>query len=317
MPAFDVDRAIEIEAPPDVVYQTFSDFGTWTSWSPWLLAEPDAHVEVSQHPSEVGGRYGWDGQVVGAGQMEHVELVPPTSGQRGEIRDRLTFTRPWKSVSQVRFALTPARHGQATNVRWMMNGDLPWYLFWMKAMMQTLVGMDYDRGLKMVKELIETGSVASTSEVVGIESTPRRRVIGVSGRTKMANVGEAMQASMARAQEDLHRSGLQADGPWLSAYEKLNLKTGELNYTTGVIVSDDAQPPPEMRMLVLPATEAMHVRHTGRYEHLGNAWYTANQVIPSRKRKADRKAVAFELYGDVSPDTPEAMRVTDVYVPVR
>ena len=53
-----------------------SDFGTWTSWSPWLCAEPDAKVTVTQDSSSVGSIYAWEGEVVGIGEIEHRHLEP-------------------------------------------------------------------------------------------------------------------------------------------------------------------------------------------------------------------------------------------------
>ena len=33
-----------------------------------------------------------------------------------------------------------------------MRGALPWFLFWMRPAMETFIGMDYERGLKMLKD---------------------------------------------------------------------------------------------------------------------------------------------------------------------
>ncbi|MFM7516908.1 MAG: SRPBCC family protein, partial [Pirellula sp.] len=40
MPSWNVARSIEIAAPVSKVYDLISDFNTWTSWSPWLIADP-------------------------------------------------------------------------------------------------------------------------------------------------------------------------------------------------------------------------------------------------------------------------------------
>ena len=42
-----------------------------------------------------------------------------------------------------------------------MNSSLPLFLFWMKEQMQVFVGMDYNRGLLLLKDLVENGKAHS------------------------------------------------------------------------------------------------------------------------------------------------------------
>ena len=48
----------------------------------------------------------------------------------------------------------------------------------MTGMMKSMISMDYDRGLKMLKEWIETDSISSTVEINGRESIPPTRIVG-------------------------------------------------------------------------------------------------------------------------------------------
>ena len=72
----------------------------------------------------------------------------------------LTFLKPWKSQAKVAFYLK--EEGASTQVRWTIDSGIPFFLFWMKKQMEIFVGMDYDRGLTMLKDLVETGSSNST-----------------------------------------------------------------------------------------------------------------------------------------------------------
>ncbi|MEZ6097041.1 MAG: SRPBCC family protein [Pirellulaceae bacterium] len=67
MPKYHVSKSIEINAAPDRVFETIVDYGTWTSWSPWLLADPQAKVTVSEEPAKVGSTYAWIGTCTGQG----------------------------------------------------------------------------------------------------------------------------------------------------------------------------------------------------------------------------------------------------------
>ncbi|MEQ1905999.1 MAG: SRPBCC family protein [Pirellulaceae bacterium] len=48
MPKYHIAKSIEIAAPPQRVFECVADYGTWTTWSPWLIAEPTAKVTVSK-----------------------------------------------------------------------------------------------------------------------------------------------------------------------------------------------------------------------------------------------------------------------------
>ncbi|MEM9587882.1 MAG: SRPBCC family protein, partial [Planctomycetota bacterium] len=191
MPKMHVDRQWTIRAEAGKVFDVIADYGTWTTWSPWLCADKGASVTVSDPANQVGSTYAWDGDVVGAGSMTHTQLKTPD-----EIVAKLEFTKPFKSTSQVTFKIRP--QGDATVVEWHMDGNWPWFLFWMKGMMETLIGMDYQRGLMMLGDWIETGKIESDTEVLGVVDVPDRTVHGVSNQVAMADVGESMA-------KDFHR----------------------------------------------------------------------------------------------------------------
>lgn len=172
MPKFHVQRSTIINDTPANVFAKVADFGTWTKWSPWLCAEPDAEVHVSEDSSSVGSVYSWKGEVVGEGEIEHRKLEP------GKLIDEeIRFVKPFKSKSDVSFDSEAVDGG--TKITWHMKGSMPWFLFWMIPQMEVFIGMDYERGLKMLKESIETGTILSTVNVRGIESVGPLRMAGV------------------------------------------------------------------------------------------------------------------------------------------
>ncbi len=141
MPDFAVAESVSIEAPISAVYAVLRDFTRWRPWSPWLMAEP----ECAQTFSADGMGYAWSGSIVGSGEILIVE-----EEEDSHIEMRLTFLKPWKSVSRTSFEL--AARGGATEVTWAMEGALPFFLFFMKKSMAHYVGRDYRRGLSMLKD---------------------------------------------------------------------------------------------------------------------------------------------------------------------
>lgn len=308
MPKFHVDRSITISAPSEKVHDTVADFGTWTTWSPWLCAEPDADVTITSDASSVGSVYAWKGEIVGQGEIEHKRL------EAGRLIDQeIRFLKPWKSVSLVSFQTQPTEGG--TKITWNMEGSLPWFMFWMKSMMTTFIGMDYERGLKMLKEYIETGHVNAKTEIRGVESVGPLKVIGVRASCSTRDVGSSMDKTFASAASEFERHGLPMDGHMISVYHSFDMKRQVLDYTGGYVVPDSTTVPAGMSSWSIPTVTALKVTHTGSYNHLGNSWSAANQYSRYRKLKQSRVGT-FEIYHNPE-ECDEAKRLTDVYLPLK
>ncbi len=52
----------------------------------------------------------------------------------------------------------------------------------MKNMMQALIGMDYERGLLMLKDYLETGTVACQLSIQGKPNSPAQLISGLNAR---------------------------------------------------------------------------------------------------------------------------------------
>lgn len=308
MPAMNIDRSILIDADAEKVFDVVADFSTWQTWSPWLCADKDAKVIVSDDPKSLGSGYSWDGEVVGAGEMEHKKLDRPN-----KIEDELRFTRPWTSTSAV--ILDLKRKPNGTELTWRMRGKLPWFMFWMRSTMESLVGMDYERGLRMLKEYIETGEINSNTEVLGVVSVPERTVDGIRLQCKMKDIGDSMNKGYCEI-EPLIAGKTNENTEMIGVYHNLNMKTQDMDLTCGFTTeSTETQAP--MKRTKLPAGKALHVRHTGSYEHVGNGWSSAYQVARYKKLKMLRSQPTYEIYRNDPETTPVEELVTDIYLPVK
>lgn len=310
MPRFHVQRSTQINASPEDVFAKVADFSTWTTWSPWLCAEPDAEVTVSDDSSSVGSTYAWKGEVVGEGIIEHKRLEP------GRLVDEeIRFIKPFPSTSKVKFEMKPA--GEGTEITWHMDGSLPWFLFWMKKMMEVFIGMDYERGLRMLKEWIETGQVLSKTTVLGVESVGPLRMAGVHKTCAISDIGTSMDAAIKEVTEKFQQHNLPTDTGMVSFYHDMSIKMQTFDYTTGFILADSSAAVPEgLSECSFPGGRAFCVQHVGAYEHLGNAWSAAHQHLRSKKLKA-RKKDALEIYENCPDDTPPAEISTKIVVPLK
>ena len=308
MPAINVQRSIVINAPSEQVFDYLADFTQWPVWSPWLCSEKEAKLTYSDQQSAVGSGYSWDGSVVGAGEMKHAHLDRPNT-----IVDDLTFLKPWKSTADVRFNLTPENDG--TKVTWTMASSLPFFMFWMKSNMETFIGMDYERGLKMLKEQLETGAVLSDCQPEGIVDLDAMSVLGKRTSCAMQDIGPSMD----KAYQDIH--GALGEGNPLcgsegaAVYHHMDLKTKRFDFTTGLIVPGGSENG-SLARVDIPAGRWLHVRHVGSYENLGNAWSTAFAYQRAKKLKSAKRP-CLEIYRNHPEHTPPPELITDVYIPVK
>lgn len=310
MPRYHVDRSIDIEVPAIDVFNMIADYTTWRIWSPWLCAEPDAQVIVSSDSSSVGSTYAWKGEVTGEGQLEHKQLE---TGRL--IVDEIRFFKPFRSQSQVSFQFEPVSNG--TRVTWNMDGSLPWFMFWMKSILVAMIGMDYERGLKMLREYIETGTILSQTNIIGVETIEPLRMAGVRRQCAVADVSQAMQKAFDEAHEVFRQHGLPTDGEMITVYHKFDMRAQTFDYTSGYVVAESAGAiPASISQWSTPTTKAFHIEHIGSYEHLGNAWGAAHQITRYKKLRPCSTG-AFEIYRNSPETTSEAELHTDIYLALR
>ena len=146
--AYEVERSIVIQAPADQVFARAVDLRKWATWSPWSKLDPKMTVEYSGPEVGVGSVYHWKGNdKVGEGRMTITGAVPDSS-----IQVKLEFLKPWEQTSLTEFTFAPDPGG--TRVTWSMSGqhDFVGKLFAVFMDMDGMVGPDFEKGLKALKE---------------------------------------------------------------------------------------------------------------------------------------------------------------------
>lgn len=307
MPALNITKTICIRASPELVYARVQDFKQWPQWSPWLCSEPDCPLDFAKD----GSTYAWDGKIIGSGSLTRVEEI---KNQRLVLS--LKFIKPWKSISKVIFSFE--EKGGGTEVTWTMNGSLPFYLFFLKSMMTCIIGMDYDRGLKMLKEYVETGSVVSQIDYPGQEYVGGFEYIGIRTTCKIADLETAMMADFEKMFAWYDDQTVEASGKPFTIYSKWKFGNGTCEYTVGLPFKSDAVAVPDGFVKgSIAKTEAVIVRYTGPYRNLGNAWSAGMARQQAKVFKQSKKVFPFEVYENDPRETPENDLVTKICFPVK
>ncbi|MEQ9403627.1 MAG: SRPBCC family protein [Cyclobacteriaceae bacterium] len=307
MPKFNVSKSITIDSPAEKVFEVLSNFNKWKPWSPWLITEPDAKVIVSEDSKS----YEWEGKRTGSGNMSI------TNEEVGKSLDiDLNFLKPWKSSSKVRFELES--EGEATKVSWLMDSSLPFFMFWMKKMMIAFIGMDYERGLNMLKEYVETGEVSSKLEFKGESDFPGGKYIGIRTSCEMSQMGEQMKSDFGKLKEYLDQHEGLTDGIAFSIYHKWDMVKGMVEYTGGCEVkSMPEEIPAGFIKGEIPATKIYTVSHIGPYNYLGNAWSALYAMHRAKEFRHKKDIHPFEVYVSDPQNTSEKELITDIHFAVK
>ncbi|MCR9173941.1 MAG: SRPBCC family protein [bacterium] len=308
MPKMHIERSVLINAPIDKVFKIVSDFHTWTDWSPWLVAEPEAKVNVR----EDGKFYEWEGEIVGAGEMT---IAKEVENQSVEID--LMFLKPWKSKAKVSFLMK--EEGDGVRLTWDMDSSLPFFLFWMKKMTEAFVGMDYERGLTMLKDYVEQGKVPHTMTVKGIQDFSGSKYIGIRRNAAIKDLSNAMSEDYTKLMGYVMENHAdKKDGDAFSIYHKWELVKGQTTYTACVPVSEVPSDLPEgMISGSVPATKVHVIHGKGPYRFTGNIWSAQMMRQRGKKFKGNKNVDPIERYLNSPMDTHENDLETEVLFGVK
>ena len=308
MPKMNVIKSIYIDSAPEKIYPIISDLNNWQEWSPWVIAEPRAQLNVASD----GKFHEWDGDIIGAGNLKIQDEVENQS-----VTMALNFLKPWKSKAVTSFTLKKKKNG--TEVVWTMDSSLPFFLFWMKKQMETFVGMDYERGLALLKDLVETGATNSSLNFKGIKTFYATKYIGIKSQCSYTNLGQSMEKDFSQLMEFISTKGEDsAHGNPLSIYHKFDVVKGKVVYSACHPMKEiPADIPRYFYVGELPKMKTYTVRHTGPYRHIGNAWSAAMMHQRAKKFKAAKKIPPMEVMLNSPKNTPENGLIAEILFPVK
>ena len=308
MATMQVNREVIVNKPAEEVYKKISDFNHWKHWSPWLIVEPDADVKINDD----GKYYEWKGKVVGSGNMTVLK-----EDENKSVDYDLTFLTPYKSKAKVGFRLTPVDGG--TKVQWTLESKLPFFMFWMKKSMEAYIGMDYQRGLEMLKDYVEDGKVHSNLEFQGKSTFEGTKYIGIQRHTTIDKVGDQMTTDFEKLMPFVHENHKEMiNGDAFSIYHQWNIPKNKVSYTSCVPVKEiPADLSSEFVSGELPKLEVHTVKHTGPYRHVGNAWSAQEMWSRSKQFKRNKSVDPFEVYLNSPKETDEKELQSEIHFAVK
>lgn len=305
MPALNVSRTTMVAVDKDYLRTILTDFKQWPAWSPWLIQDPSCRVSYRD-----GGRsYAWEGEWMGAGSM-----VLDSESNYG-LRYTLTFLKPWKCVAKVYLLLSSEE--DKTRVTWKMDSHLPFFMCFMKKKMEVFVGMDYERGLTMLRAYAETGSVPSKLDFEGVSAIPANELIGFRRECSLAEINSLMARDCESLACYVKSLDTKIVGPMRSIYETFEPAKDKVIYHVALPVSSLPTVELPYETLSVPAINAYKLAHKGPYSLLGNAWSSLYSMERAKEIKPDKDCKPYEVYLNMPGEVPDEALITELYFPVK
>ena len=204
-----------------------------------------------------------------------------------------------------------------------MHSSMPFFLFFMIDNIKRFVGMDYERGLRMLKELAETGAVASKVDICGEHTLPELTYLGIELDLTLQDIPAAMETHFTAmgALIDAEKLGSAECGPAglpFCDYRIADLKQDRFRLLIGIPIEDGSRERVGAYCTgTRPELACVRFDHTGAYEHMGNAWSTAMGWVRHHKRKPLKTSVGVEVYANDPTTTAREHLITELYIPIK
>jgi len=306
---YEVVRRRVIKVKPEEVYPLVADLKHWSSWSPWVMHEPDTKLEYGSVTDEKEGWYSWEGQHIGAGKMVHQSLIENES-----IEQNLEFYKPMKSKSQVYWRFNPV--GEHTEVTWGMRGKMPFFMRWMTKMMDGFVGKDYEIGLGLLAQ--KAGDMSEPFEIgfSGIIDVEAQDYVASHFAGTLEDMKLAMRKEFPRVLKAVEDNGMVVNGPPFTLYHEFNKKKK-------LVICDIAVPVVEAKDVdglisgTLLGQAYTRTILKGDYGHLENTWHSAFSHARMYKMKLLMGKPMIERYMSDPMESEGLDLVTYLDLPVK
>ena len=146
-----VERRIEISATPERIYPWLTDFRKYNQWQPWAKNDPGVRFEYTGNEAGLGARMTWYSGSTGNSGSQIIVLAQPPE----KVVSELEFGEGRQATT--RFLLQA--NGANTTVVWSYDTEFGYNVLdrYFGLLLDGWIGRDYEKGLRDLKALIESG----------------------------------------------------------------------------------------------------------------------------------------------------------------
>jgi hypothetical protein len=304
--SFEVKRSLEIDASQESVFAAIVDLKSWPKWSPWLLHEADADISNSDNYQSEGGYYSWDGKIVGAGKLTHLEIRPASS-----IRQQIEFLAPFNAVNQINWKFE--KRGDSTLVSWEMSGRMPFLQRFMNKRMEPAMERDFELGLALLGGYLNAAMPHPALSFCGIEELQDFSYRAIPFRGNLRQLESARQASI----QTLRGAAGTPVGMALTLYHHFDPRAAQYQAEIAIPIIDNGSGS-NYQKHDFEGARYYKMTLCGDLKFIPMGWHALNSHCCMHKIKLDPDRPALETYhedpGEVSGSN---QAVTTLYLPIK
>ncbi len=143
---FEVSREIEINTNPLIVFNQINDFHNWNNWDPWAEIDSTIINKFDKITEGEGAYREWTAEKLGNGNMKITNSV-----LLKQIDFEISLS-DW-STFYGKFIFQPTKAG--VKVNWTDKGNLPFLARGCGPIFDAMIGTDFEKGLKNLKDYCE------------------------------------------------------------------------------------------------------------------------------------------------------------------
>ena len=143
---FEVSREIEINTNPLIVFNQINDFHNWNNWDPWDEIDSTIINKFDKITEGEGAYREWTAEKLGNGNMKITNSV-----LLKQIDFEISLS-DW-STFYGKFIFQPTKAG--VKVNWTDKGNLPFLARGCGPIFDAMIGADFEKGLKNLKDYCE------------------------------------------------------------------------------------------------------------------------------------------------------------------
>ncbi len=312
---YDFSRSRVIKAPKSMLFDKVNDYKNWPSFSPWIEQEPEAELTYGDKTSGVDGSYGWNGEILGEGNMKTLAVEEGNS-----INQHIAFIKPFESESNINWAFEDTDEG--TKVTWNMNGKLDFITKMFTTFtgsIEDMTGPDFERGLFKLDSVAQVDMKKYTVEVNGIAQHGGGYYIYNTTSCKISELSTKMQEMMPKVGMYAMNNGIKMAGAPFTYYHKWDEENNATMFsccvpTTEKVISSES----DILTGQLKPFKAVKTTLMGDYDNLAEAWDTGMKYVQDNNLEFEGEGPMLEVYMNDPMSTPNpADWKTEIYMAVK
>ncbi len=312
-----IEKNIVLETNIDNVWENIIDTDKKAVWSPWLILEKNCKQTTKWRKATVWYLETWDWTVVWSGEQIITDIV-----KNEHINYDLNFLKPFKSSNKASFVLEKLSD-TSTKLTWKMQGTLPIFLFFLKKMMTVMVWKDFERGLSMLKSILEKWKLDTSTEFSWVDTLEKKYYIWTKTECVIKDIWNKISSSFTSLINITKEHNL---GPlsYFTIYNKADIVNDKFEIEACIEISEN-----DFKNFKLPIVSTYFLwfvdkmkvavtTHYGSYDFIENSWTWAYMYLKPNKLKKNKNIPAIELYEKWFVDNiDESKYVTHIIIPIK